>query len=138
MNIKKRWYAERLHVAPFDDDKCIVNVSGPEFRGRGEELKARRSSLCKTASAISPDRGSLPRSNRPERRTALVARELARYKVHIAALSETRFSEQGQLEETEIVGRLPCLTQDINDHLTSLRLSLRRDKFATSVSIEGG
>nr|VZI30023.1 unnamed protein product [Spirometra erinaceieuropaei] len=40
-----------------------------------------------------------PRSNRPERRTALVARELARYKVDIAALSETSFSEQGQLEE---------------------------------------
>ncbi|VDM00119.1 unnamed protein product [Schistocephalus solidus] len=34
-----------------------------------------------------------------ERRTALVARELARCKVDIAALSETRFSEQGQLEE---------------------------------------
>nr|VZI08835.1 unnamed protein product [Spirometra erinaceieuropaei] len=30
---------------------------------------------------------------------APVARELARYKVNIAALSETRFSEQGQLEE---------------------------------------
>nr|VZI45265.1 unnamed protein product [Spirometra erinaceieuropaei] len=42
-----------------------------------------------------------PRSNRPERRTALVARELARYKVDIAALSETRFSEQGQLEEMQ-------------------------------------
>ncbi|VDL96999.1 unnamed protein product [Schistocephalus solidus] len=40
-----------------------------------------------------------PRSNRPERRTALVARELARYKVDIAALSETRFSDQGQLED---------------------------------------
>ncbi|VDL88558.1 unnamed protein product [Schistocephalus solidus] len=40
-----------------------------------------------------------PRSNRPERRMALVAHELARYKVDIAALSETRFSEQGQLEE---------------------------------------
>nr|VZI18292.1 unnamed protein product [Spirometra erinaceieuropaei] len=40
-----------------------------------------------------------PRSNRPERRTALVARELARYKVDIAALSETRFSKQGQLEK---------------------------------------
>ncbi|VDL89337.1 unnamed protein product [Schistocephalus solidus] len=38
-----------------------------------------------------------PRSNRPERRTALVARKLARYKVVIAALSEIRFSEQGQL-----------------------------------------
>ncbi|BHF58415.1 hypothetical protein SprV_0100136700 [Sparganum proliferum] len=30
---------------------------------------------------------------------ALVSRELARYKVDIAALSETRFSKQGQLEE---------------------------------------
>ncbi|VDM02503.1 unnamed protein product [Schistocephalus solidus] len=32
-----------------------------------------------------------PRSNRPERRTELVAWELARYKVNIAELSETRF-----------------------------------------------
>ncbi|VDL90670.1 unnamed protein product [Schistocephalus solidus] len=40
-----------------------------------------------------------PRSNRPERRTALVARELVSYNMDIAALSETRFSEQGQLEE---------------------------------------
>ncbi|VDM06198.1 unnamed protein product [Schistocephalus solidus] len=39
-----------------------------------------------------------PRSNWPERRTALVARQQPRYKVDIAALSETRFSEQGQLE----------------------------------------
>nr|VZI24541.1 unnamed protein product [Spirometra erinaceieuropaei] len=103
-----------------------------------------------------------PRSNRPERMTALVARELARYKVDIAALSETRFSEQGQLEEvgagytffwsgrpraerrdagvafairTDIVGRLPCLPQGINDRLMSLRLPLRRGgKFATIIS----
>nr|VZI47500.1 unnamed protein product [Spirometra erinaceieuropaei] len=103
-----------------------------------------------------------PRSNRPERRTALVARELARYKVDIAALSETRFLEQGQLEEVgagytffwsgrpraerqdagvafairnDIVGRLPCLPQDINDRLMSLRLPLRRGgKFATIIS----
>nr|VZI25438.1 unnamed protein product [Spirometra erinaceieuropaei] len=103
-----------------------------------------------------------PRSNRLERRTALVARELARYKVDIAALSETRFSEQGQLEEvgagytffwsgrpraerrdagvafairTDIVGRLPCLPQGINDRLMSLRLPLRRGgKFATIIS----
>ncbi|BHF72040.1 hypothetical protein SprV_0401510300 [Sparganum proliferum] len=102
-----------------------------------------------------------PRSNRPERRTALVARELARYKVDIAALTETRFSEQGQLEEVgagytffwsgrprterrdagvafairnDIVGRLPCLPQGINDRLMSLRLPLRRGgKFATII-----
>nr|VZI43874.1 unnamed protein product [Spirometra erinaceieuropaei] len=93
-----------------------------------------------------------PRSNRPERRTALVVRELARYKVDIAALSEARFSEKGQLEEVgagytffcsghprverrdpvvvlgnrkDIVGRLPCLSQGINDRLMSLRLPLR-------------
>ncbi|VDM03370.1 unnamed protein product [Schistocephalus solidus] len=88
-----------------------------------------------------------PKSNRPERRTALVARELARYKVDIAALSETRFSEQGQLEEAErrdagvafairndIMGRLPCLPQGINDRLMSLRLPLRGDQFATIIS----
>nr|VZI36914.1 unnamed protein product [Spirometra erinaceieuropaei] len=40
-----------------------------------------------------------PSSNRSERRTALVARELTRYKVGITALSETRLSDQGQLEE---------------------------------------
>nr|VZI41500.1 unnamed protein product [Spirometra erinaceieuropaei] len=102
-----------------------------------------------------------PRSNRPERRTALVARELARYKVDIAALSETRFFEQGQLEEVgagytffwsgrpraerrdagvafairnDIVGRLPCLPQGINDRLMSLRLPLWGGKFATIIS----
>nr|VZI34255.1 unnamed protein product [Spirometra erinaceieuropaei] len=77
-----------------------------------------------------------PRSNRPERRTALVARELARYKADIAALNETLFSKQGQLKDVgagytffcsgrrraegrdagvcftirnDIAGRLPCL-----------------------------
>ncbi|BHF84426.1 hypothetical protein SprV_0902757700 [Sparganum proliferum] len=39
------------------------------------------------------------RSNRSDRRAELIALELACYKVDIAALSETRFSEQGQLEE---------------------------------------
>ena len=39
------------------------------------------------------------KADRPERRTALVARELARYKVDIAALSETRLADTGQLTE---------------------------------------
>nr|VZI34531.1 unnamed protein product [Spirometra erinaceieuropaei] len=101
-----------------------------------------------------------PRNNRPERRTALVARELARYQMDIAALSETRFSKQ--LEEvgagytffwsgrpraerrdagvafairTDIVGRLPCLPQGINDRLMSLRLPLWGGKFATIIRV---
>nr|VZI42320.1 unnamed protein product [Spirometra erinaceieuropaei] len=115
--------------------------------------------LLPVASLVGP---RLAGSNRPERRTALVARELARYKVDIAALSETRFSEQGQLEEVgagytffwsgrprperrdagvafairnDIVGRLPSLPQGINDRLMSLRLPLRGGvKFATIIS----
>ena len=38
-------------------------------------------------------------SDRPERRTALVGRELDRYKVEFAALSETRPAEEGLLKE---------------------------------------
>ncbi|BHF64167.1 hypothetical protein SprV_0200716600 [Sparganum proliferum] len=64
-----------------------------------------------------------PKSNRPKRRTALVAREQARYKVDIAALSETR-----------IVERLPCLPQGIDDRLISLRLPLRGPNFTTIIS----
>nr|VZI16262.1 unnamed protein product [Spirometra erinaceieuropaei] len=64
-----------------------------------------------------------PCSNGPARRTALVARELARYKTNIAALSETRFSELGQLEEP----------QSINDRLMSLHLPLQGGKFATII-----
>lgn len=41
------------------------------------------------------------KADRPERRTALVARELARYNVDIAALRETRLADKGQLTETD-------------------------------------
>ena len=38
-------------------------------------------------------------ADRPMRRTALVANELSRYNVHIAAMSETRLADEGQLKE---------------------------------------
>ena len=41
------------------------------------------------------------KADRPERRTALVARELDRYNIHIAALSETRLANEGQLTEAK-------------------------------------
>uniref|UniRef100_A0A183TUR1 Endo/exonuclease/phosphatase domain-containing protein n=1 Tax=Schistocephalus solidus TaxID=70667 RepID=A0A183TUR1_SCHSO len=53
-----------------------------------------------------------PRSNRPERRTALVARELAATRWTLAALSETRFSEQGQLEDVGAKGGTCCSQRD--------------------------
>ena len=38
-------------------------------------------------------------SDRPQRRTALVGRESGRYDIQIAALSETRFAEFGEIKE---------------------------------------
>ena len=38
-------------------------------------------------------------SDRPQRRTALVGKELDRYKAETAALSETRLAEEGLLKE---------------------------------------
>jgi len=44
--------------------------------------------------------GSRPvEDSRPPRRTALIAAELNRYKIDIAALSETRLAEEGSLSE---------------------------------------
>ncbi|VDL97408.1 unnamed protein product [Schistocephalus solidus] len=82
------------------------------------------------------------RSNRPERRTAPDAQELARFKVDIPALSVTRFSEQGQLEEVgtgytssgAAARRQSDATLGIDDQLISFRPPLRGDKFATVIS----
>ena len=38
-------------------------------------------------------------TNRPERRTALVCKELARFNIDVAALSETRLPEEGNISE---------------------------------------
>ena len=41
------------------------------------------------------------RAKRPERRTALIARELKKYNLPIVALSETRLAGEGDLTERE-------------------------------------
>ena len=87
-------------------------------------------------------------SNRPQRRTALIASELARYKIDIAALSETRLAGEGELCErgagytffwsgraaeerreagvgfavkTSLVGKLDGVPKGINDRLMTMR-----------------
>ena len=39
-------------------------------------------------------------SDRPERRSALVCMELARFNIDVAALSETRQADEGNIQET--------------------------------------
>jgi len=45
----------------------------------------------------------LDRADRHERRSAIIARQLARYSIDIAALSETRLSGSSQFEEVGAV-----------------------------------
>ncbi|KAK0131440.1 Craniofacial development protein 2 [Merluccius polli] len=98
----------------------------------------------------------------PRRRTALVAAELARYNIDIAALSETRFADEGSLEEvgegytffwrglpndarrihgvgfaikTTLLRHLPEVPAAIVERLMTLRLPLAKSRFATLVSV---
>ncbi|VDM03823.1 unnamed protein product [Schistocephalus solidus] len=143
-----------VHDLLFADD-CAINTTTEEDMQRSMDLFAARCadfgltiSTAKTVFMHQPPRSAeynapesmSTRSNRPERRMVLIIRELAYYKVDIAALSETRFSVPGQLEEVGvgytfgsggpqagrreagvafairaiIVGSLPCLPQGIN------------------------
>ena len=98
----------------------------------------------------------------PHRRSALVAREIARLDIDIAALSEVRFADQGSLIEhgagyclywfgknkeerrlsgvgfmikTSIANRLQSLPVGHSDRLMSLRLPIQDNKFATIISV---
>src|SRR5579871_1928198 len=100
-------------------------------------------------------------ANRPERRTALVARELGRYNIDIAALSETRLAEEGNLVErgagytffwsgrskeekreagvgfaikSILVMKLAGPPKGINDRLMVVRLPLKEKRHATIIS----
>ena len=99
-------------------------------------------------------------SNRPERRSALVTRELQRYNVDIAALSETRFLDAGELSEvgsgytlywsgrkkgrkagvgfavkTSLVSQLESQPRGINERIMTMRLPLSDNNYATLVSV---
>ena len=100
-------------------------------------------------------------SDRPQRRIALVGRELDRYKVEVAGLSETRRAEEGLLKEvsadyaffwcgrkkeerreagagfaikSHLVSKLSELPKGINGRLMMLRLLLSSKRHATIVS----
>ena len=99
-------------------------------------------------------------ANRPERRTALVAMELAKYNINIAALYETRLSESGSLNDLEysfcwsgkpkgerreagvgfaikkvIVTKLTEKPRPVSDRIMTMKLPLSKDTFATIISV---
>uniref|UniRef100_H2ZRY8 Endonuclease/exonuclease/phosphatase domain-containing protein n=1 Tax=Latimeria chalumnae TaxID=7897 RepID=H2ZRY8_LATCH len=102
-----------------------------------------------------------PNSDRPERRTAIVAQELSRYNIDIAALSETRCADEGHLREegsgytffwkgkpandrrvhgvgfaikNQIVSQMTEFPAGINECLMTLRLQLANNSSATVIS----
>uniref|UniRef100_H3A6M0 Endonuclease/exonuclease/phosphatase domain-containing protein n=1 Tax=Latimeria chalumnae TaxID=7897 RepID=H3A6M0_LATCH len=102
-----------------------------------------------------------PNSERPERRTAIISRELARYNIDVAALSKTRIPAEGQLREegggytffwkgkpeedhcihrvrfaikNRIADLLTELPIGINKRLMTLRLQLSGNQRATIIS----
>ena len=95
----------------------------------------------------------------PQRQTALVARELDRYKIDIAALQETRLKGQGSLQENnytffwigkepgirreagvgfeianKLVKQLTMLPTVISERLITLRISIGKTRYATIIS----
>ena len=99
-------------------------------------------------------------ADRPERRTSLVAMELAKYNIDTAALCETRFSAYGSLNDLEysffwsgkpegerreagvgcaikmdIVTKLTEMPRPISDRIMTMRLRLSKDNFATVISV---
>ena len=100
-------------------------------------------------------------SNRPKQRTALVGRELDRYGINIAALSETRFAGCGELTEvgsgysffwsgksvdeprearvsfairTTLVQKLESLPKGVSDRLMVMRLPIATKTYLTIIS----
>ena len=99
-------------------------------------------------------------TDRPERRTALVAMELEKNRIDIAALSETRFSESGSLNDgkysffwsgkpygerreagvgfairREIVGKLTEKPKLVNERIMTMRIPLAKNGNATLISV---
>lgn len=102
------------------------------------------------------------RTDRPERRSALVGKELDRYKIDIAALSETRLSDDGSCEErasrytffwrgkpanehrihgvgfavrTHLVREHNLVPTAVNERLMTLRVPLSNGHFVTLISV---
>jgi len=100
-------------------------------------------------------------SDRPARRTALVAAELSRYDVDIAALSETRFANEGSLTKvgggytfflkglphdasrihgvgfairTSLISQITESPIGVNEQLMTLRLPLAKGRYMTVLS----
>ena len=85
-------------IACFKPPGWLTVISGILLSGRNTKKKARVIPLRIGAWNVRTLMDSAG-SDRPQRRMALVGRELGRYDIQIAALSETRFADVGETKE---------------------------------------
>ncbi|CAH2103435.1 unnamed protein product [Euphydryas editha] len=71
----------------------------------------------------------------PERKTAVVARELRRYNIDIAALSETRLADEGFAVRTPLARKLEECPRYISDRIIILRLHLENNNYINIISV---
>ena len=98
---------------------------------------------------------------RPERRSAIVANELEKYNIDIAALSEVRFSDAGSIREEAgytifwsgkpegevrehgvaiamkncLISKLSEDPKPVNERMITLRLPLTQNRYCTVISV---
>ncbi|KAF7242042.1 Craniofacial development protein 2 [Varanus komodoensis] len=94
-------------TAGFDNPGQLTATGGdPILCGRTTKLQTKRKCKVTPLTIGTWNVRTLqdnPSADQPERRTALVARELTRFNIDIAALCETRLANEGQLTETGAV-----------------------------------
>ena len=139
-----------------------MRVSQRAYFPSGKKNNERKKETARFKVACLNTRTIQDSEGRPQRRSALVARELARLDIDIAARSEVRFAGQGSFTEdgagythslpgknkdmrrlscvgfmikTSIARKLQILPVGHSDHLMSLRLPIRDSKFATVLSV---
>ncbi|XP_076058586.1 uncharacterized protein LOC143035604 [Oratosquilla oratoria] len=71
----------------------------PRVTGAGLESWKPSARDCTRAAGLRWSLFDVANTNRPERRTALVCKELARFNIEVAALSETSLPEEGNIRE---------------------------------------
>ena len=101
----------------------------------------------------------LDNDKRPERRTALIAKELQSLNIDIAALQETRLEKQGNIREevysfywigkeegrrdagvafaikNDIASKLPSMPKGVTERIMTLRLPIGKERFLTLINV---
>ncbi|XP_076061565.1 uncharacterized protein LOC143037317 [Oratosquilla oratoria] len=163
-NIPSDWHSV---IPPSSLHLIVITPSSPEAmvpRVTGAGLESWKPSArdCTRAAGLRWSLFDVANTNRPERRTALVCKELARFNIDVAALSETRLPEEGNIREagtgytifwkgkapeeprihgvgfairSQLVQQHNLAPKAISERLMTVRIPITRDRHITLISV---